>query len=342
VKNSSYNTKLGLADSKKISRMRLVLQKISLLLHIMASHLTHLSLGLLTLGTLASCSLPPREAWRQIQSEGLIPYVAREVRGEFNPDRPAPIHAVKPTSAIVQTKPTTAPMPTTVASSAVIGPERPSLPPPSQIAATSLPVAKPVEGLAGYVRSPYTNPPRLVDVRGMTTGSKVVCPYTRKPFLVPSGAQVSTQNVAEAPAKTPTPAPLPRVTAGLQPLPQPQLPPSNFVKEAPTEPTKVAANATQPPAAPPSKPNPEPPTAASSNPQPAPVKVASPPAAAEIPMGTAISGRPGFVNSPFAAKHQLVDVTGLPTGMEVKCPYTGKLFRVPPQANAPAETKPNP
>jgi hypothetical protein len=61
----------------------------------------------------------------------------------------------------------------------------------------------------------------------------------------------------------------------------------------------------------------------------------SPPAAAgtqEIPQGIPIVGRPGFVNSPFAAKHQLVDVTGLPVGMEVKCPYTGKLFRVPPQA----------
>ena len=53
--------------------------------------------------------------------------------------------------------------------------------------------------------------------------------------------------------------------------------------------------------------------------------------AQETPFGTPITGRPGFVNSPYAAKHQLVDVTGLPVGMEVKCPYTGKLFRVPPQ-----------
>ncbi|MCB1243447.1 MAG: hypothetical protein KDN04_11995, partial [Verrucomicrobiae bacterium] len=51
----------------------------------------------------------------------------------------------------------------------------------------------------------------------------------------------------------------------------------------------------------------------------------------DLPYGTAVPGRPGFVNSPFAAKHQLVDVTGLPAGMEVKCPYSGKLFRIPPQ-----------
>ncbi len=50
----------------------------------------------------------------------------------------------------------------------------------------------------------------------------------------------------------------------------------------------------------------------------------------ELPYGIALKDRPGFVQSPFAAPHQLVDVTGLPVGMEVKCPYTGKLFRVPP------------
>ncbi len=63
-------------------------------------------------------------------------------------------------------------------------------------------------------------------------------------------------------------------------------------------------------------------------------------ATSDLPLGIAIPGRPGFVNSPFAAKHQLVDVTGLPAGMEVKCPYSGKLFRVPPPPEEAAKDKP--
>jgi hypothetical protein len=51
----------------------------------------------------------------------------------------------------------------------------------------------------------------------------------------------------------------------------------------------------------------------------------------ELPLGSPIAGRLGFVNSLYAAKHQLVDVTGLLLGMEVKCPHIGKLFRVPAQ-----------
>ena len=63
------------------------------------------------------------------------------------------------------------------------------------------------------------------------------------------------------------------------------------------------------------------------------------PTEAEIPYGSRVAGRPGFVYSPFAAKNQLVDVAGIAPGVEVKCPYSTKLFRVPeplPEEVAPA------
>ncbi|MGV3659540.1 MAG: hypothetical protein ACO1TE_05130 [Prosthecobacter sp.] len=179
----------------------------------------------------------------------------------------------------------------------LVGPVRPSTPPPGMLNAANMPVAQAVPDLPGYVRTPFTNPPRLVDVRGMSAGSKVVCPYTQRPFLVPGG--VSTKSSM---ASTPAPS-RPKIT------------------EAPERPSSppVSANSN---------------VAAMNNSTPStPTPEATPPpgAAPDLPFGSAIAGRPGFVNSPYAAKHQLVDVTGLPVGMEVKCPYTGKLFRVPPQ-----------
>ncbi|SKB03696.1 hypothetical protein SAMN02745166_03878 [Prosthecobacter debontii] len=62
------------------------------------------------------------------------------------------------------------------------------------------------------------------------------------------------------------------------------------------------------------------------------------PSMADLPYGTPVPGRPGMVNSPFAEKQQLVDVTGMAPGEAVKDPYTGKLFRVPPTEQAAAST----
>ena len=68
----------------------------------------------------------------------------------------------------------------------------------------------------------------------------------------------------------------------------------------------------------------------------------SPTPEVEIPYGSRVAGRPGFVYSPFAEKNQLVDVAGIAPGVEVKCPYSNKLFRVPeplPEEMAPAPAR---
>lgn len=231
--------------------------------------------------TLASCAVPPRQAWHEIQTRGLITYLS-------NDSKPL---GVSSGSALAQSNVVSQPS----NAIALVGPDRPSTPPPSMLNASTMPVAQAVPDLPGYVRTPFTNPPRLVDVRGMSAGSKVVCPYTQRPFLVPGGVSTSSSLAS---------------TASDRPKPSaPERP-----RTAPVPNSNVAAmNSTAPSA--PTQP-----------------KVTSVPSTTvELPYGSPITGRPGFVNSPYAAKHQLVDVTGLPVGMEVKCPYTGKLFRVPAQ-----------
>jgi hypothetical protein len=49
----------------------------------------------------------------------------------------------------------------------------------------------------------------------------------------------------------------------------------------------------------------------------------------ELSYGEVIAGRSSYVRSPFAMKKQIVDVTGLRPELELKYPFTGKLFRVP-------------
>lgn len=60
----------------------------------------------------------------------------------------------------------------------------------------------------------------------------------------------------------------------------------------------------------------------------------APPTAESLPYGAPVPGRMNMVNSPFAGKTQLVDVSGMSAGQTVKCPYTGKLFKVPPTQQA--------
>jgi len=49
----------------------------------------------------------------------------------------------------------------------------------------------------------------------------------------------------------------------------------------------------------------------------------------ELPYGTPVPGKPGFVTSPFAPDSGYVDVTAFPPGTQVEDPYTGKIFLTP-------------
>ncbi len=48
-----------------------------------------------------------------------------------------------------------------------------------------------------------------------------------------------------------------------------------------------------------------------------------------LPYGTPVIGKKGFVYSPYAPEKGMVDVTDIPSGTKVECPYTQKIFRVP-------------
>ena len=50
---------------------------------------------------------------------------------------------------------------------------------------------------------------------------------------------------------------------------------------------------------------------------------------AQLPSASKVAGKPGFVYSPFSSDERMVDVTDIPAGTKVKCPYTMKIFRVP-------------
>jgi hypothetical protein len=176
------------------------------------------------------------------------------------------------------------------------------------------------------------------------------------PYRAPSVAYApkSAPMKHSAPAAKPAPAapmakPIPAVAVRPTPKPQPavkrEVVTNETAKIARVEPKKKAPEPKKKVTAP--EPKKTPPTLAASAPakpklEPTtPPKLSAPAPTPNLPYGKPIPNRPGMVNSPFAAPHQLVDVGGLRPGQEVKCPYSGKLFLVPgaATASAPAEKK---
>ena len=49
----------------------------------------------------------------------------------------------------------------------------------------------------------------------------------------------------------------------------------------------------------------------------------------DLPYGIPVAGKAGFVTSPYSPAQGMVDVRGIPSGTEVKDPYSGKFFLTP-------------
>jgi hypothetical protein len=82
----------------------------------------------------------------------------------------------------------------------------------------------------------------------------------------------------------------------------------------PTDPTTTGTPATDPATTPPDGSNPP---------------TATKPTTPSLPFGTPVIAKKGFVYSPYAPEKGMVDVSEIPSGTKVECPYTGKHFRVP-------------
>lgn len=92
-----------------------------------------------------------------------------------------------------------------------------------------------------------------------------------------------------------------------------------------TDPSVSTAPGPNDPANPANPTTADPANAAATTPEPPP----PPQPPAELPYGKPVPGKRGFVYSPYDSSAGFVDVQGIAPGTKVRCPYTGKIFRVP-------------
>ena len=220
---------------------------------------------LLLLGVVAlsSCAMPPGQAWRMIQRDGLLNYWG------YSASSP-PLYGSRSSNHTSLTRQSLAYRPPT----------------------------------SRYGESWHSN-------RSTASSSRS---YSGNRYTAPSTPQLS----YSAPS-----TPSPRYSAPKPSSSKPKVAANNS-RSTPRNDGPPASNASNQPA--PSKPTPsvaeqKKPSSPSSKPS-------------ELPFGSVVPGRPNMVNSPYAGKSQLVDVAGMAAGQTVKCPYSGKLFKVPPTQQA--------
>jgi hypothetical protein len=186
--------------------------------------------------------------------------------------------------------------------------------------------AKPVPGRSNQVYSPYARENQIVDITGMRPGQKARCPYTNRVFVIPGLAEASVgeQNVASvadtpdvralnsrtAPKREMPVKPKPTRVAAPKPKPEPAPVPEIELDPEPAEPVPAPKAAPEPVK---EKPAPEKPVADGSTPT------------------ASWSDKSGYVKSPYGG--HLVDVRGKSAGSAMRCPFSGKTFKVPSGSN---------
>lgn len=189
---------------------------------------------------------------------------------------------------------------------------------PAAVVGPSIPVGKVVVGRPGFVFSPFTDQSKFVDVAGLTSGTTVRCPYSGKLFLVPTMGDTGVAPIGPEPDPTPAkPAgDAPMVLAA--PKPKPEAPEPKSKPMAKSEPE---INTEPEPA-----PNAEPGDATAEE-KTTDHAVEDAGNAMPAPYAKRADSKPGYVVSPYG--NFLVDVRGKRPDSVTRCPFTGKLFKVP-------------